>query len=215
MRKRDRSGQADRKRTGGSKGAAAMAAVLAASGVLGLGGEDAWCVRAWAAPETLAEESQASGDGQTGESSQGAANDTRTAGSEDSQALSGDGAALGEDEGVIVISTPLEFLDFARNCTSETYSKGKSFALGADLNMQGAEFVPVPVFAGIFDGRGHAIVGLSVKGSGSDLGLFRFVQQAGVVKNLEVHGNFAPQGSRTNIGGIVGAHRGTVGNRSF
>ena len=28
MRKRDRSGQADRKRTGGSKGAAAMAAVL-------------------------------------------------------------------------------------------------------------------------------------------------------------------------------------------
>ncbi len=215
MRKRDRSGQADRKRTGGSKGAAAMAAVLAASGVLGLGGEDAWCVRAWAAPETLAEESQASGDGQTGESSQGAANDTRTAGSEDSQELSGDGAALGEDEGVIVISTPLEFLDFARNCTSETYSKGKSFALGADLNMQGAEFVPVPVFAGIFDGRGHAIVGLSVKGSGSDLGLFRFVQQAGVVKNLEVHGNFAPQGSRTNIGGIVGTNRGTVENCSF
>ena len=114
MRKRDRSGQADRKRTGGSKGAAA---VRAASGVLGLGGEDAWCVRAWAAPETLAEESQASGDGQTGESSQGAANDTRTAGSEDSQALSGDGAALGEDEGVIVISTPLEFLDFARRPT--------------------------------------------------------------------------------------------------
>lgn len=215
MRKRDRSGQADRKRTGGSKGAAAMAAVLAASSVLGLGGEDAWCVRAWAAPETLAEESQASGDGQTGESSQGAANDTRTAGSEDSQELSGDGAALGEDEGVIVISTPLEFLDFARNCTSETYSKGKSFALGADLNMQGAEFVPVPVFAGIFDGRGHAIVGLSVKGSGSDLGLFRFVQQAGVVKNLEVHGNFAPQGSRTNIGGIVGTNRGTVENCSF
>ncbi len=208
MRKRDRSRQADRKRTGGSKGAAAMAAVLAASGVLGLGGEDAWCVRAWAAPETLAEESQ------------GAPKDSQTVGdkdkgSEDGQAPSGESAALGEDEGVIVISTPQEFLDFARNCTSETYSKGKSFAVGADLNMQGAEFAPAPVFAGTFDGRGHAIVGLSVKGSGSNLGLFRFVQQTGVVKNLQVHGTVAPQGSRTNIGGIVGTNRGTVENCSF
>lgn len=120
-----------------------------------------------------------------------------------------------EADGTILISSAEDFLSFARNCTSESYSKGKIFALGADVNLQGTEFAPVPVFAGTFDGRGHAIIGLSLKSSGSSLGVFRFVQQSGTIKDLQVHGNLAPQGSRTNIGGIVGTNRGTVENCSF
>lgn len=120
-----------------------------------------------------------------------------------------------ESDGTIVITTAEDFLNFSSSCTSESYSRGKSFVLGADLNLQGVEFRPVPVFAGTFDGNGHTIIGLSVENNGSNLGLFRFVQQSGTVRNLKVHGKFAPQGSRTNIGGIVGTNRGTVENCSF
>ena len=115
----------------------------------------------------------------------------------------------------ISISTVEELMEFGRNCTSESYSKGKAFVLEADLNLQGTDFQPIPVFAGTFDGGGHAVAGLSIKDAGSDLGLFRFVQPEGTVKNLSVYGNLAPQGSRTNIGGIAGTNRGTLENCRF
>ncbi|MCI9147970.1 MAG: hypothetical protein HFG73_06850 [Hungatella sp.] len=124
-------------------------------------------------------------------------------------------AAEDENQEVIVISTAEEFVSFQRNCVSESYSKGKVFVLESDLNLQAVRFHPVPVFAGTFDGRGHSIIGLSVTDAGSNLGLFRFVQEGGTVKNLRVYGNLAPEGSRANIGGIAGTNRGRVENCSF
>ncbi len=79
----------------------------------------------------------------------------------------------------MTIRTTEEFLAFAQNCTSESYSKGRYFVLETDLNLQGTDFKPAPVFAGTFDGRGHAIIGLSVKENGSDLGLFGLCSRPG------------------------------------
>lgn len=190
------------KKGAGTRGrAAALAAALAVSGAWAAPGESFWALEALAAPETFQEES--------GES--GAAEETAdgTEGAEENRAFQG------EDEGTITISTEDDFINFSRNCTAESYSKGKRFVLGADLNLQGTDFQPVPVFAGTFDGNGHSIIGFCVKGAGSNLGLFRFVQQGGTVRNLDVHGELMPEGSRTNIGGIAGTNRGTVENCSF
>lgn len=115
----------------------------------------------------------------------------------------------------VSISTVDDLIEFGRNCTSEAYSKGKQFVLEADINLQGIRFEPIPVFAGTFDGNGYAIIGLSLNGAGSDLGLFRFVQPEGTVKNLSVHGSLTPQGSRCNVGGIAGTNRGTLENCRF
>ncbi len=118
----------------------------------------------------------------------------------------------GGQENIVVIETAEDFLEFSALCTSETYSQGKAFALGADINLEGKAFSPVAVFAGTFDGGGHQITGLSVTSSGSNLGLFRYVQEGAVVKNLKVQGNISPSGSRVNIGGIAGTNRGRIEN---
>ncbi len=115
----------------------------------------------------------------------------------------------------VSINTLEEFLDFSKRCTAETYSKGKVFVLKTDLNLQGTEFSPIPVFAGTFDGNGHGIIGLSLNSAGSGLGLFRYVQENAVVKNLHVQGSLSPSGSGINIGGIAGVNRGTIENCYF
>ena len=42
----------------------------------------------------------------------------------------------------IRITTGEEFLDFGRNCVSETYSKGKTFILETDIDLQGLSAYP-------------------------------------------------------------------------
>ena len=115
----------------------------------------------------------------------------------------------------IRITTGEEFLDFGRNCVSETYSKGKTFILETDIDLQGKDFQPIPVFAGIFEGNGHGIIGLSIHDAGSGLGLFRYVQEGAEIKNLRVQGTVQPEGSRKNTGGIAGVNRGLIEGCTF
>ena len=115
----------------------------------------------------------------------------------------------------IEIHTAEEFLEFGRNCTSESFSKGKQFSLEADINLLEEEFQPIAVFAGVFEGNGHTITGLSIASSGSNLGLFRYVEEGATIRNVKVHGTISPEGSRTNIGGIAGTNRGTIENCEF
>ncbi len=115
----------------------------------------------------------------------------------------------------ISIRTPEELVTFSQNCVSETYSKGKRFVLEADVNLQGTDFNPIPVFAGIFDGNGHTIIGLSIQKAGSDLGFFRYVEEGAIVRQLTVHGTITPKGSCIHIGGIAGVNRGTIEECSF
>ncbi len=115
----------------------------------------------------------------------------------------------------IYINTLEELAAFSRNCVSESYSAGKVFILGQDMDLQGADFDPIPVFAGTFDGNHHSIIGLSVTKAGSDLGLFRSIEDGAAVKNLTVYGTVSPKGSSVNIGGIAGVNRGVIENCTF
>ena len=104
----------------------------------------------------------------------------------------------------VTISTRKDFLRFAKNCTLDSWSAGKTVVLTADIDLGRVNFSPIPIFGGTFEGNGHTISGLNLEQDGSQLGLFRYVAEGGVVKNLKVEGNVTPGGSRSSIGGIVG-----------
>ncbi|MGI6642677.1 MAG: hypothetical protein ACOX3V_01450 [Bacillota bacterium] len=103
----------------------------------------------------------------------------------------------------------------ARECSFDKWSKGKVLTLEADIDLANEEFTPIPIFGGTFDGKGHRITGLSVNVEGSNQGLFRYLQEGGVIKNLSVEGAVTPGGDKRNIGGIVGNNSGVVENCSF
>ena len=115
----------------------------------------------------------------------------------------------------VTISTRKDFLRFAKNCTLDSWSAGKTVVLTADIDVGRVNFSPIPIFGGTFEGNGHTISGLSLEQDGSQLGLFRYVAEGGVVKNLKVEGNVTPGGSRSSIGGIVGENNGTITGCSF
>ena len=119
------------------------------------------------------------------------------------------------EESVIVIRTEEEFLELSKVYAAEQNSEGKTVSLEADLNFEGKEFSPIPVFCGTFEGNDHTIGGISIWQSGSNQGLFRYLEEEAVVRNLNVQGELKPDGSRKKIGGIAGTNKGTIQNCTF
>ena len=68
----------------------------------------------------------------------------------------------------------------------------------------------MPVFGGVFDGNGHTISGYTFRESASPQGLFRYVQESGVIRDLTLEGSILPEGSREKVGGIAGENEGTI-----
>ncbi len=116
---------------------------------------------------------------------------------------------------VVELTTPEDLLAFSKNCALDTWSQGKTFALAADLDLTGRDFSPIPTFGGTFLGQGHTISGLRLTASGSTMGLFRFLQPGGVVRDLTVSGRVAPEGSAGTVGGLVGSNAGSLENCAF
>lgn len=115
----------------------------------------------------------------------------------------------------ITIFNKYEFLIFAKNCTLDSWSQGKTVNLTCDIDMSDTDFSSIPTFGGTFNGNGYTISGINISQSGSDLGLFRYVQQGGRVTNLNVRANLAPSGSKSHIGGIAGENGGSIESCNF
>ena len=94
----------------------------------------------------------------------------------------------------ITIGTKEELLTFAQNCTLDSWSQGKTVVLTGDIDLTGTDFTPIPTFGGHFDGQGHAITGIALDGSGSNRGLFRYLQKSAVVEDLKVEIGITPTG---------------------
>ncbi|MDD7601007.1 MAG: hypothetical protein PUK54_00080 [Firmicutes bacterium] len=114
------------------------------------------------------------------------------------------------DTVIIALRTQADFLAFAQKCTSDSWSRGKTFRLEADIDLEGSGFRSVPVFGGVFDGNGHTISGYTFRESASPQGLFRYVQESGVIRDLTLEGSILPEGSREKVGGIAGENEGTI-----
>ncbi len=118
-------------------------------------------------------------------------------------------------EETVHIGSTEEFLEFAENCTLDSWSQGKRFILDCDLSLEDTDFEPIPVFGGTFIGGSHTIRGLSISDSASPTGLFCVLQKGGVIRNLNVEGAVAPGGDTQSIGGIVGENYGVITGCSF
>lgn len=119
------------------------------------------------------------------------------------------------DYTVIEISTESELRKLAEDCSLDSWSRDKKVVLQQDIVLNGDGEVSIPTFAGIFDGDGHCISQLQLKGNGSAVGLFRYVQEGAKIRNLTVEGEIAPSGSQEAVGGIAGVNYGRIENCKF
>lgn len=122
--------------------------------------------------------------------------------------------ALAQDT-ALTISTKEDFLTFAENCRLDSYSRGLSVQLTADIDLSDAAFQGIPIFCGSFDGGGHTISGVKITTEGSRIGFFRYVTEGATVTGLTVNGTVAPGGSANRVGGIAGFNAGTLNGCIF
>lgn len=112
----------------------------------------------------------------------------------------------------LVIDSREDFLAFAGNCTSDTWSQGLTVSLTADIDLSGSGFTSIPIFQGTFHGNGHTIQGFSLTGKGSRMGLFRTLTGTAVVDDLTVEGTVAPGGTAGQVGLLAGENYGIIQN---
>lgn len=99
-------------------------------------------------------------------------------------------------ENIININSKEDFIEFARNCTLDSWSYNKNIILNCNIDFSGDTFIPIATFGGNFIGNGFTLSGITLKNKGSYLGVFRYIQQSGRVSNLNIEGNFTPEGSK-------------------
>lgn len=115
----------------------------------------------------------------------------------------------------VYINNSEDLLAFAKKCSYDAWSKGKTVVLTEDISLEGVAFEPIPSFSGIFDGGEHTISGLEVTGYFAPAGLFATLTEGGEIKNLKLSAVIAPEGDKGCVGGIVGDNYGKIENCSF
>ena len=115
----------------------------------------------------------------------------------------------------ITLSTPEDVQKLAKLCRLDSASRNLKVTLEKDISLSGYPDLEIPTFGGVFDGCGHRITDLNISAKGSARGLFRYIQEGGVVQNLEVSARVLPQGSATQAGGLVGVNSGTIDSVRF
>lgn len=121
--------------------------------------------------------------------------------------------AAAAESNTIHIQSREDWDALVQSCRLDTWSQNKTVVLDQDLDLSGAQ--SIPTFGGVFDGGGHTIRGLLLHDEGAHQGLFRYIQEGAVVRDLTVSGRVAPTGSWEAIGGIAGVNRGTLAGCSF
>lgn len=131
------------------------------------------------------------------------------------QYLSGETADQPDGESdytVIAVSTEEELAELAVNCQLDSWSRDKYIQLENDISLKEHTDLMIPSFGGIFDGGGHRISNLEITQAGSAQGLFRYIQETGKVRDLEVSGKVLPEGTRSQVGVLAGVNYGHITN---
>ena len=118
-----------------------------------------------------------------------------------------DGSFSRDAGGAYVISTVDELRLFAKFVNSGTTFSGKKVVLGADLDLDSVEWLPIGTsghsFCGAFDGQGHAVLNLKTSDSAAnDVGFFGYVSNPASIRNLTLH-NVDIKG-KLHVGAVVG-----------
>ena len=108
-----------------------------------------------------------------------------------------------------------EWCDFARKCPYDEWSKDKNVVLTDTIDCSMKKIIPVPYFAGIFDGNGYTVNKAAFTEEQNYVGLFSKTAPTAVIRNLNVIGVMKPEGKPFNIGGIVGNNAGMIANCKY
>ena len=115
----------------------------------------------------------------------------------------------------IYINSTEEFLAFADKCHLDSWSVNKIVYLEQDIDLSGTSFKTIPVFVGVFDGGGHTITGFHPTQQGYIVGLFRYIQEGAIVRNLSIKGRIDTVNEKKCVGSICGINYGTIRNCTF
>lgn len=121
----------------------------------------------------------------------------------------------GNEKPGFYIETAGDLEELAANCSLDTWSRGRTVILKNDIDVSGSDFRYIPIFAGVFDGRGHTVSGLHLTGEESYAGFFCIIQESALIKDLHVRGEVLLSGNQLAVGGIAGENYGIIRNCSF
>lgn len=124
-------------------------------------------------------------------------------------------AAETEDLYRFTISTAEEFLAFAENCRVDEWSVGRTVILEKDINLLGTGFEGIASFSGTFLGNHHTISNLNLTHGDGSIGMIRYLESSGTIKNLTVRGIVKSSRATDILGGIVGINAGSVTGCAF
>ena len=85
----------------------------------------------------------------------------------------------------VYINNAEDLIAFAKKCSYDAWSKGKTVVLTEDISLEDVAFEPIPSFSGIFDGGEHTISGLEVTGYFAPAGLFATLTEGGEIYDGE------------------------------
>lgn len=71
------------------------------------------------------------------------------------------GAAAQPNATEIHIYSADDLVQLSKSCKLDTYSQGKTVYLDNDVDLSGSDFVPIPTFGGMFEGRATRSAGWS------------------------------------------------------
>lgn len=126
-------------------------------------------------------------------------------------------AAVGaKNENRVYVIENAEHLKWFRKAVNDGMT-GLNAILSCDIDLGGQSWRPIgdskeTAYNGSFDGRGHNIRGLSIRGGGQFLGLFGCLGNSGIISNLGVENAsivFEGKGG-TSIGVIAGTSKGII-----
>ena len=114
-----------------------------------------------------------------------------------------------------IVSSPAAFEAWATEVQSDL---SLNCTLADDITLPvvtdgGSNWTPIQGYAGIFDGGGKTITGLTINKSTMNVGLFASIAEGGTVKNLTLD-DVNITASTSNVGAIAGENRGTIENCS-
>ena len=115
---------------------------------------------------------------------------------------------------VISVFDEADLAELAEDCELDSWSVDKYVKLENDIVLSEYSDLMIPTFGGIFDGCGYSISGLRIDTTGYAVGLFRYIRQGAVVRNLSVSGYVYPEGSKSRAGILAGVNYGKVMNCS-
>ena len=115
-----------------------------------------------------------------------------------------------ESDDIIEIHSAKDLLQLAEDCKLDIYSLGKTVELKGDISLLEKDFTGIPYFNGVFKGNGYTISGVDIKEKGSQIGVFRYIGELGIISNLNVKGAVIPAGSQVEVGGIAGVNYGMI-----